>query len=145
MIIVRKLLRYKVELTRISCALGVTEETTLAWRRRAAETATVINPQLWRRIPVTQVQRDAMGRFIRRKHAQPATPDGDSTEESTEGRQWVWGSFAPEFRLWLAASVGPRTFQSALVLIQRTAAVVRGVPCCFSDGFSRSLPALVAV
>jgi len=45
----------------------------------------------------------------------------------------------------LAAYVGPRTFQSALLLIQMTAAVVLGVPCFFSDGFSSYLPALVAV
>jgi hypothetical protein len=57
----------------------------------------------------------------------------------------VWVSFAPACRLWLAASGGPRTFQSALVLIPMTAAVVRGGPCCCSDGFRSSLPAWGAV
>ena len=64
---------------------------------------------------------------------------------SEDGRQWVWISFAPEFRLILAAFVGPRTFDSALQLIQMTAAVVLGVPCFFSDGFSCYLAALVEV
>src|SRR4029453_13645643 len=40
---------------------------------------------------------------------------------------------------------GPRTFDSALQLIQMTAAVVLGVPCFFSDGFSSYLSALVEV
>ena len=57
--IVLKLLLCKVELTSISFALGVTEETTLAWLRRAAETATVINQHMLRSVPVTQVQLDA--------------------------------------------------------------------------------------
>ena len=70
--------------------------------------------------------------------------DGESTEWSEDGRQWVWISFAPEFRLILAAFVGPRTFASALQLIQMTAAVVWGVPCFFSDGFSCYLAALIA-
>jgi transposase-like protein len=144
-IIVLKLLLCKVELTSISFALGVTEETTLNWLRRAAEHATAIHQRLLRTVPVTEVQLDELWSFIARKHATAAGADGESPEESTDGRQWVWVSFAPEFRLLLATYVGPRTFQSALHLIQMTAAVVRGVPCFFSDGFSSYLPALVAV
>jgi IS1 family transposase len=86
-----------------------------------------------------------MWNFIRRKHAYQAGPDGESPELSEDGRQWVWISFAPEFRLILATWVGPRTFASALQLIQMTAAVVLGVPCFFSDGFSCYLSALLEV
>ena len=100
---------------------------------------------LLRDLPVTQVQLDEMWSFIRRKHAQQADPDGESPELSEHGRQGVWSSFAPEFRLILAAFVGPRTFDSALQLIQMTAAVVLGVPCFFSDGFSCYLSALIEV
>ena len=135
----------KVALSDISFVLGVTEETVLAWLRRAAQKAHEINVHLLRDRPVTQVQLDEMWSFIRRKHAQQADPDGESPEWSEDGRQWVWISFAPEFRLILAAFVGPRTFDSALQLIQMTAAVVLGVPCFFSDGFSCYLSALLAV
>ena len=83
--------------------------------------------------------------FIARKQATQAAVDGESTDASADGRQWVWVSFAPEGRVLRAAYVGPRTFQRALRLIQRTAAVVYGVPCFCSDGFSSYLPALVAV
>src|SRR5215475_10142628 len=140
-----KMLLVKVALSDISFVLGVTEETVLEWLRRAAQKAHEINVYLLRDLPVTQVQLDEMWSFIRRKQAQQARPDGESTEESEDGRQWVWISFAPEFRLILAAFVGPRTFDSALQLIQRTAAVVLGVPCFFSDGFSCYLSALIAV
>jgi hypothetical protein len=85
------------------------------------------------------------GASVARKQATEAAADGESREESTDGRQWVWGSAAPQFRLLLAAYVGPRTYASALTLIQLTAAVVRGVPCFFSDGLSSYLPALIAV
>jgi len=105
--------------TSISFALGVTEETILEWLRRAAEKAAEINQHLLREVKVTQVQLDELWAFILRKHAQEAAEDGESTDESTDGRQWVWVSFAPEFRLLLATYVGPRTFQSALQLIQR--------------------------
>jgi len=100
---------------------------------------------LLRDIQLTQTQLDELWSFIARKHSTEAGADGESPEEGADGRQWVWVSFAPECRLWLAASVGPRTLQSALRLIQMTAAGVLGVPCFFSDGFSSDLPALVAV
>ena len=138
-----KMLLVKVALSDISFVLGVTEETVLEWLRRAAQKAHEINGHLLHDLPVTQVQLDEMWNFIRRKPAQPAEPDGESTALSEDGRQWVWISFAPEFRLILAAFVGPRTFDSAWQLIQMTAAVVRGVPCFFSDGFSCYLSALI--
>jgi IS1 family transposase/transposase-like protein len=140
-----KMLLVKVALSDISFVLGVTEETVLEWLRRAAQKAHEINVHLLRDLPVTQVQLDEMWSFIRRKHAQQADPDGESPALSEDGRQWVWISFAPEFRLILAAFVGPRTFASALQLIQMTAAVVLGVPCFFSDGFSCYLSALIEV
>ena len=140
-----KMLLVKVALSDIGFVLGVTEATVLAWLRRAAQKAHEINAYLLRDLPVTQVQLDEMWNFIRRKHAQQAGPDGESSELSADGRQWVWISFAPEFRLILAAFVGPRTFESALQLIQMTAAVVLGVPCFFSDGFSCYLSALIEV
>jgi transposase-like protein len=144
-ILVLKLLLCKVELTALSFALGVTEGTVLEWLRRAAEKAEEINQHLLREVNVTQVQLDELWNFIARKQATAAAPDGESPDESADGRQWVWVSFAPEFRLLLATYVGPRTFQSALHLIQMTAAVVRGVPCFFSDGLSSYGTALVAV
>lgn len=144
-ILVLKLLLCKVELTSISFALGVTEETVLEWLRRAAEKAAEVNQHLLRKVQVTEVQLDELWSFIARKHATQAALEGESTAESTDGRQWVWVSFAPQFRLLLAAYVGARTYQSALTLIQLTAAVVLGVPCFFSDGFSAYLPALVTV
>jgi hypothetical protein len=140
-----KMLLVKVALSDIGFVLGVTEETILEWLRRAAQKAHEVNVSLLRDLPVTQVQLDEMWNFIRRKHAHQAGPDGESTELSEDGRQWVWISFAPEFRLILATFVGPRTFASALQLIQMTAAVVLGVPCFFSDGFSCYLSALVEV
>ena len=140
-----KMLLVKVALSDIGFVLGVTEETVLEWLRRAAQKAHEINTHLLRDLPVTQVQLDEMWNFIRRKQALQAGPDGESTDWSEDGRQWVWISFAPEFRLILAVFVGPRTFDSALQLIQMTAAVVLGVPCFFSDGFSCYLSALIEV
>src|SRR5215510_9552035 len=140
-----KMLLVKVALSDIGFVLGVTEATGLEWLRRAAQQAAQINAYLLRDLPVTQVQLDEMWNFIRRKHAQQAGLDGESSELSADGRQWVWISFAPEYRLILAAFVGPRTFDSALQLIQLTAAVVLGVPCFFSDGFSCYLSALIEV
>jgi hypothetical protein len=123
-----KMLLVKVGLSDIGFVLGVTEETVLMWLERAAQKAHEINMHLLRNLPVTQVPLDEMWSFIRRKHAQQAEADGESPDLSEDGRQWVWISFAPEFRLILAVLVGPRTFDSALQLIQKTAAVVLGVP-----------------
>ena len=140
-----QMLLVKVAVSDIGFVLGVTAETVLAWLGRAAQKAHEIKTHLRRDLPVTQVQRDEMWSFIRRKQAPQAGPDGESTDRSEDGRQWVWMSFAPELRRLLAAFVGPRTFDSALQLIKMTAAVVWGVPCFCSDGFSCDLSALIAV
>jgi len=73
--------------------------------------------QLRRELPVTPVHLDELWSFIARKQAIQAASDGESPDESTDGHQWVWVSLAPEFRLLLAAYVGPRTFQSALTRV----------------------------
>ncbi len=138
-----KMILVRVDLSGICFVLGVTEETVLEWLRRASQKAQEINEHLLRELPVTQVQLDEMWSFIKRKHSQQASPDGESPELSEDGRQWVWISFAPEFRLILATFVGPRTYQSAVSLIQMTALVVLGIPWFFSDGLSSYLPALI--
>jgi IS1 family transposase/transposase-like protein len=139
-----KMLRVKVGLSAIGFVLGVTEATVLMWLERAAQKAHEIDAHLLRELPVTQGQLDEMWSCITRKYAQQAEAEGESSDRSEDGRQWVWSSCAPEYRRILAAVVGPRTFESALQLMQMTAAVVLGVPCFFSDGFSGSLSALIA-
>ena len=52
---------------------------------------------------VTPVQLDELWNFIARQQATAAARNGESPDESADGRQWVWVSFAPEFRLLLAA------------------------------------------
>lgn len=140
-----KMFLVRVDLFGICFVLGITEETALEWLRRAANQAVSINAQLMRELPVTQIQLDEMWNFIKRKCAEESTIEGESLENSEDGRQWIWISFAAEFRLILATFVGPRTSESALTLIQRTAEVVKGIPCFFSDGFSAYLPALISV
>jgi chloramphenicol 3-O-phosphotransferase len=63
--------------------------------------------------PFTEVQLDEMWSFITRKQAQQAEADGERTDLSEDGRQWVWISCAPAYRLILAVFVGPRTLASA--------------------------------
>ncbi len=41
--------------------------------------------------------------------------------------------------------MGPRTFESALTVIRKTASIISGIPCFFSDGFSCYLSALIQV
>ena len=65
-------------------------------------------------------------------------PDGE------DGRQGVWGSGAPEFRVMLAAVVGPRTLATAQEVVAAPTARVAGLPACFSDGFTCALAALIA-
>src|SRR5262249_32335203 len=64
-----KMLLVRVDLAGMCCVLGVTEETVLAWLRRAAHPAEAINRPLLRNLPVTQVQLDEMWNFIARQHA----------------------------------------------------------------------------
>jgi hypothetical protein len=133
-----------VDLAGISFVLGVTEETVLAWLRRAAHQAEAINRHLLRNLPVTQVQLDEMWNFIARKHARETDEAGESVPDGEDGRQWIWVSFAPEFRLMIAAVVGPRTLDMAKEVVAVTKARVAGIPAFFSDGFTCSLAALLA-
>jgi IS1 family transposase/transposase-like protein len=139
-----KMLLVRVDLTGISFVLGVTEATVLAWLRRAAHQAEEINRHLLRALPVTQVQLDEMWNFIARKHAGEMDTAGESLPDGADGRQWVWISFAPEFRLMIAAVVGPRTLGTAKEVVAATKARVVGIPAFFSDGFTCSLAALIA-
>ena len=131
-----KMLLVRVDLTGICFVLGVTEATVLAWLRRAAHQAEAINRHLLQDLPVTQVQLDEMWNFIARKHARETDGAGESLPESEDGRQWVWVSFAPEFRLMIAAVVGPRTLATAQEVVAATKARVAGIPAFFSDGFT---------
>src|SRR5215468_5990912 len=139
-----KMLLVRVDLAGIGFVLGVTEETVLAWLRRAAHQAEVINQHLLRNLPVTQVQLDEMWNFIERKHARETDEAGESLPEGEDGRQWVWVSFAPEFRLMIVAVVGPRTLETAKEVVAATKARVAGIPAFFSDGFTCYLAALIA-
>src|SRR5712692_9682580 len=102
-----KMLLVRVDLTGICFVLGVTEETVLAWLRRAAHQAEAINRHLLRNLPVTQVQLDEMWNFIARKHARETDEAGESLPEGEDGRQWLWVRFVPEFRLMIAALWNP--------------------------------------
>lgn len=140
-----KILLVRVALAGIGLVLGVTEETVWAWLRRAAHQAEAINRYLLRHLPVPQVQRDEMWNCIERKHARETDASGESLSDSEDGRQWVWISFAPEFRLMIAAIVGPRTLETAQEVVVTTKARVAGIPAFFSDGFTCYLAALIAV
>src|SRR5215468_8309531 len=140
-----KMLLVRVDLAGIGFVLGVTEATVLAWLRRAARQAEAINRHLLRDLPVTQVQLDEMWNFVERKHAQETDEAGESLPDSEDGRQWVWISFAPEFRLMIAAVVGPRTLDTAKQVVAVTKARIAGLPAFFSDGFTCYLAALIAV
>src|SRR6266568_1749855 len=139
-----KMLLVRVDLVGISFVLGVTEETVLAWLRRAAHQAEAINRHLLGNLPVTQVQLDEMWNFIARKHARETDEAGESVPDGEDGRQWIWVSFAPEFRLMIAAVVGPRTLDMAQEVVAVTKARVAGIPAFFSDGFTCYLAALIA-
>jgi len=139
-----KMLLVRVDLAGIGFVLGVTEATVLGWLRRAAHQADTINRHLLRALPVTQVQLDEMWNFIERKHTCETDAMGESGPDSADGRQWVWISFAPEFRLMIAAIVGPRTLDTAKEVVAATKARVAGIPAFFSDGFTCYLAALIA-
>jgi len=100
-----KMLLVRVDLAGIGFVLGVTEATVLAWLKRAAHQAEAINHHLLQHLPVTQVQLDEMWNFIARKHARETDEAGESLPDGQDGRQWIWVSFAPEFRLMIAAVV----------------------------------------
>jgi IS1 family transposase len=139
-----KMLLVRVALAGIGFVLGVTEATVLDWLRRAAHQAEAINRHLLRDLPVTQVQLDEMWNFVERKHARETDEAGKSLPNGEDGRQWVWISFAPEFRLMIAAVVGPRTLDTAKEVVAATQACVAGLPAFFSDGCTCYLAALIA-
>ena len=136
-----KMLLVKVALSDIGFVLGVTEETVLEWLRRAAQKAHEINAPCCGICPSPRCNSMKCGASFGASMLSRLARMVKVCSGARTGRQWVWISFAPEFRLILAAFVGPRTFVSALQLVQMTAAVVLGVPCFFSDGFSCYLSA----
>ena len=139
-----KMLLVRVDLAGICFVLGVTAETGLAWLKPAAHQAEAINRHLLQNLPVTHVQLDEMWHCIARKHARETDEAGERVPEGEDGRQWIWVSLVPEFRLMIAAVVGPRTLDMAKAVVAVTKARVAGIPACFRDGFTCSLAALLA-
>ena len=137
-----KMILVKVSLSGIYFVLGVKEETVLEWLGRAYQKAEEINKILLKDLSVTEVQLDEMWSFVKRKISKQADDETESPDGAEDGRQWVWVSYAPDYRLILATVVGPRTYKTALTLIQITARIISGIPCFFSDGFSCYLRAL---
>ncbi|PXF57533.1 MAG: hypothetical protein C4B58_09590 [Deltaproteobacteria bacterium] len=138
-----KMILVQVSLSGISFVLGIKEETILNWLDRASQKAEEINQVLLKDLPVTEVQLDEMWNFVRRKISKQAEGGTESPQKADDGRQWIWVSYALEFRLILAMVAGPRTFETALTLIQMTARIVLGIPCFFSDGFSCYMQTLI--
>ncbi len=120
-----KMILVRVSLSGISFVLGVTEETVLMWPGRAYEKA------------------DEMQSFLKRKISEHSEDGTEIPSKSKDGRQQIWISYTPEFRLILAMITGLRTLETAIMLIQMTAGIVLGVPCFFSDGFSCYYSALI--
>lgn len=138
-----KMILVRVSLTNISFVLGVKEETVLEWLERAAQKIVEINTALLKELPVTEVQSDEMWSFVKRQVSAQADGTPENPQDAEDGRQWVWISYAPQCRLILATVVGPRTYETAVKLIQLTARIVLGIPAFFSDGFSTYLSALI--
>jgi len=138
-----KMILVRVSLSGIAFVLGGKEETVLRWLDRAYQKAQEINKVLLKELPVSEVQLDEMWSFVKRKISEQAKGETESPQDAEDGRQWIWVSYAPQFRLILGAVVGPRTYETALLLIQITAVIVVEVPCFFSDGFSCYLQALI--
>lgn len=133
-----KMILVRVSLSGISFVLEVKEETILKWLDKAYQKAKEINDCLLKELPVTEIQLDEMWSFVKRKVSKQA-----EIESPEDGRQWIWISYAAQYRLILAVVVGPRTYETALNLIKITAGIVLGVPWFFSDGFSCYLKALI--
>ncbi|MBW2163904.1 MAG: hypothetical protein JRF43_05560, partial [Deltaproteobacteria bacterium] len=108
-----KMILVQVSLSGISFVLGIKEETILNWLDRAFQKAEEINQVLLKDLPVTEIQLDEMWSFVRRKISKQAKSGMESPQEADDGRQWIWVSYAPEFRLILAMVAGPRTFETA--------------------------------
>ena len=121
------MLLVRVDRAGIGLVRGVTEETVLAWLRRAAQQAEAINRHLLRNLPVTQVQLDEMWNVIERKYARQTDEAGERLPAGEDGRRWVWISFAPELRLMIAAVVGPRTLETAKEVVAATNSKIRAV------------------
>ena len=139
-----KMILVNVGISGIAFVLGIKEDTVLFWLDKAYKNADAINKALLKELPVTHVELDEMWSFVRRKVSKKSeNTKPESSQETEDGRQWIWISYAPQFRLILAMVVGPRTFETALSLIAMTAGIVLGVPCFFSDGFSCYFNALL--
>ena len=142
-IMVLKMCVVAMSLSQISFVIGVREETILRWIERAYEQAERINAYLLKNLAITQVQIDEMWNFVKKKKLEGQKNGAEAPAGETEGRQWIWLSYAPQYCLLLTTVVGPRTKENAEKLIARIAQVVKGVPCFFSDGFSCYWQALV--
>jgi hypothetical protein len=118
----------RVALAGIRCGIGGTAETGWTWRRRAAPQAAVSTQHLRRHLPGTQGPLDERWNGSARPHARETALTGNRWPDGEDGRQWGWGSVAPEWRGLMAAVVGPRTLDTAKAVVAATQARGAGRP-----------------
>ena len=128
----------------ISVGRGVTAETVLAWRRRAAHHAEAIHHPRRRALPVPPGQRDERWHCLGRQPACETDAAGDSVPNGEDGRPGGWGSVAPEWRWMIAAIGGPRTLDPATEGGAAPQARVAGSPAGCREGVTGSRAARIA-
>ena len=111
------------------------------WLTRAAQHGRWVMLSLWRALPVTECQLDALWSFV---HPKENHLEAAQLFCMTDGDAWGWIAFAPVWRLVLALVVGKRTHASAHRLLERVKHVTdEGIPFFTSDPLSAYRTALL--
>lgn len=119
----------------------IDKDTVCDWLERAARHCRLVMLYLWRNLHVTECQLDELWSFVHTKEAH--LPYAKIYCE-TYGDAWVWLAFAPVWRLVLAFVVGPRTQDSADLLLDRVNAVTDDhIPFFTSDQLPEYAEALL--
>jgi hypothetical protein len=94
----------------------VDKDAVWVWLDRAAQHCRLLLLYLWRDLHGIECQLDELWRFVHTKqHQLPFA----WLFAATYGDAWVWGAFAPVWRLVLAFVIGKRTQKSADLLLER--------------------------
>jgi transposase-like protein/IS1 family transposase len=123
--------------------IQVDTDTVCTWLDRAAHHCRLVMLSLWQQLPVRECQLDELWSFV---HTTDAHLSWAKTYRDTYGDAWVWGAFAPEWRLVVAFVVGKRTQAEAHLLLERVAYVTTDlIPFFTSDQLPEYRTALLHV
>jgi Transposase and inactivated derivatives len=135
-LIALKMIIKGMSLRSVAEILGVKLDTVRRWLAKAAKHSDEVNCVLLKDLNVSKVELDELWTFVKKKTV-------PRMEEYEDDGTWIWLSFAPEYRMVIAHSIGERKQYVADEIVNKTSERIGSKPLFVTDGLKFYTKALL--